>query len=366
MINQKILTSNKCLIYGQEDYVLRLKTYLTSILPSLKISCLSFPLYYDQPNKTDFDFSIYDEKLLSLKKDTVIIVAFSLKKQNPALMRLEVMGFFNVYPYNSLLDNQLKKEFWKNYFKIKGKDFYSIYEIKNTNEKNNKNVAVYMAKSVYDKPLNYALPDFSGCILPIQAGAALTDKRIAPLTDAIGDNISLKNRRYSEMTVFYWMWKNSKADYIGICHYRRHWINLKEIVEKLRSTDIDVVLPLPTLCINSVYEDYFLKHIPKAAPVLLKVLQELSPEYYKVSKKIFQDKIFYASNMCILKRSVLNALCEWMFPIVKEVEKRIGDLQDVYYNRYAGFCTERLITLYFLYNKENFKIVHGEKIFLGE
>jgi hypothetical protein len=281
-------------------------------------------------------------------------------------MRLEIMGFFNVYPYNSLMDNALKKEFWKRYFKDKGKNFSDIYETEKAREKSNEIVAVYMAKSVYDKPLSYDLPDFSGSILPIQAGAALTSRRIAPLTDATGENISVKNRRYSEMTVFYWMWKNSKADYIGICHYRRHWTDLKTIVENLRFADIDAVLPLPTLCAASLYEDYFLKHIPKVAPILLEVLKNYSPEYYEASKKIFADKIFYASNMCILKREVLNNLCEWMFPIVEEVENLMGDLNDDYYNRYAGFCTERLITLYFLYNKDNIKIAHGEKIFLGE
>ena len=32
--------------------------------------------------------------------------------------------------------------------------------------------------------------------------------------------------------------------------------------------------------------------------------------------------------MCILKRNVLEDLCRWMFPIVFEIEKRVGDLPD--------------------------------------
>ena len=69
--------------------------------------------------------------------------------------------------------------------------------------------------------------------------------------------------------------------------------------------------------------------------------------------------------MCILRRSVLHDLCEWMFPIVMEVERLVGELKDTYYNRYAGFCTERLITLYFLYNKHSWRIAHVEKVFLS-
>ena len=360
-----LFLKGECLIYGQEDYVNRIKSYLELIAPNLILNVLSFPLLYDQPDKTEFDLSLYDSKLLTLNKNIAILLAFSVKKQNAALTRLELMGFKNIYPYNSLMDNALKKEFWERYFVFKNMDFKDIYLVPETGEETNDTVSIYLAKSVYDKPLNYDLPDFSGCVIPIQAGAALTDKRIAMLVDNTGENISSRNRRYSEMTVFYWMWKNTDADYIGICHYRRQWINLSTIAQKLRSTDIDAVLPLPTLCAVSVYEDYILKHIPRVGNTMLEVLKEFSPEYYEASKKIFADKVFYASNMCILKRSVLNNLCEWMFPMLMEIEKRTGDLNDPYYNRYAGFCAERFITLYFLHNKANYSIAHGEKIFAG-
>ncbi|MBO6304223.1 MAG: DUF4422 domain-containing protein [Selenomonadaceae bacterium] len=203
-------------------------------------------------------------------------------------------------------------------------------------------------------------------MIPIQVGASMTHEKIADLTDDTGDNISYRNLRYSEMTAFYWMWKNDiTSDYLGICHYRRLWADLDGIINKLQTVDIDAVLPLPTLCEHSVYEDYMLKYIPTAWQPMMEVLKRLSPEYYEASKKIFDDRIFYASNMCILKRNVLNDLCNWMFPIVAEVEEIVGDIDDSYYNRYAGFCTERLITLYFLYNKNNWKIAHAEKVFIG-
>lgn len=37
--------------------------------------------------------------------------------------------------------------------------------------------------------------------------------------DNTGDNISLKNANYCELTGLYWAWKNLNADYIGLVHY---------------------------------------------------------------------------------------------------------------------------------------------------
>ena len=37
--------------------------------------------------------------------------------------------------------------------------------------------------------------------------------------DNIGDNISLKNPNFCELTGLYWAWKNLQCDYIGLCHY---------------------------------------------------------------------------------------------------------------------------------------------------
>ena len=39
--------------------------------------------------------------------------------------------------------------------------------------------------------------------------------------------------------------------------------------------------------------------------------------------------------------------CEGMFPVLDAVVKYCGDKEDSYQNRYPGFISERLITLYF-------------------
>jgi hypothetical protein len=65
-----------------------------------------------------------------------------------------------------------------------------------------------------------------GAYLPIQVGASLTDVRKGCLTDHTGDHISHRNRDYCECTGLYWIWKNyTEADYLGLCHYRRYFLN---------------------------------------------------------------------------------------------------------------------------------------------
>ena len=345
-------------LFGQRDYGVQIQHYLKKIAPNTKVTSLLFPLLSGKPDATQFDFSLHDKTLQVVPKDRQIWVIFSLKYHEAAVQHLKSLGFSHLFVYTPELDNELKREFFAKSFLEEGKDFSIIYDYPP------KSVEIYMAKSVYDKEIaNYPLT-FSPHIIPIQAGAALTRKRIADIVDSTGDNISSRNRHYSEMTVFYWMWKNARADYIGLCHYRRLWINLDAIVEKLRTTDIEAVLPLPSLCEHSIREDEFPRYTPEVWPVMMECLREKEPTYYKLAEKIYAGNILYTCNMCILKRSVLDDLCQWMFPIVMEVERRVGELADPYYNRYAGFCTEWLITLYFLSNIKKWRIAHAERIFI--
>ncbi len=364
-MNRKIVGQGSYLIYGQSDYVNRIRSYLECICSEVHLHIMEFPLMYEQPDKTEFDFSLHDADLCKLSRDIPVYVGFSMKYHKSAWNKLALLGFHDIRLYDAVLDNVLKKKFWGCYFPKVGRKISFIQDWGPSKEDSGASVAVYRVCSLVDRSRGIDVEDASGCLIPIQAGAALTDQRMTEVLDSTGENISDRNRRYSEMTVFYWMWKNGTADYLGICHYRRLWVNLEGIVEKLRTTDVDVVLPLPTLCEHSVYEDYLLKYIPDVWKPMMEVLKERSPEYAHAAEKIFRERIFYASNMCIVSRAVLDDLCEWMFPIVMEVEQRVGDLQDPYYNRYAGFCTERLMTLYFLYNKQHWKIAHAEKIFLG-
>ena len=61
--------------------------------------------------------------------------------------------------------------------------------------------------------------------LPLHVGAE-GKADLGYTKDNTGDNISVKNPNYCELTGMYWAWKNLNCEYIGLCHYRRYFANV--------------------------------------------------------------------------------------------------------------------------------------------
>ena len=76
---------------------------------------------------------------------------------------------------------------------------------------------------------------------PLLNGSITYEDDFGYLRDDSGDNISDLNKYYAELTGVYWAWKNSDADIIGFCHYRRYFA--KNISLKLlKKEDIEETL----------------------------------------------------------------------------------------------------------------------------
>src|SRR4051812_18367440 len=92
--------------------------------------------------------------------------------------------------------------------------------------------------AVFHKPSLVPQCDF---IEPLQVGRACTDTDLGFTSDNTGDNISVKNATYCELTALYWIWKHlDKIDstYIGLCHYRRYF-TLPRLKKSLLTKKID-------------------------------------------------------------------------------------------------------------------------------
>ncbi|OBZ33317.1 DUF4422 domain-containing protein [Megasphaera sp. DISK 18] len=234
-----------------------------------------------------------------------------------------------------------------------------------------RDIAVYIAMH---KPYEFVEVDGYH---PIQVNAQ-NNKVFLPLTDADGDNISLKNDRFCELTALYWIWKNDKRHkYIGLCHYRRYFkmeqdfCNYFESVfekEKLALSDIavseqvlhalekgKVIVPKKykfggKIHHESVEQQYVSCHNEEDLVILKKVLLAKYPDYEAAWSKVFHRNWIYAYNMFIMGRTLFHRYMEWLFDVLFEVEKRIPPKDDLYQNRSFGFMSERLFNVFLEHN----------------
>ena len=77
------------------------------------------------------------------------------------------------------------------------------------------------------------------------------------------------------------------------------------------------------------------------------VISEQCPEYLDSYKKVVNGKDLYYYNMFIAPKEIISGYCEWVFPILAEVEKRVDMTgYDEYQKRIYGFLTERLFDVW--------------------
>lgn len=218
-----------------------------------------------------------------------------------------------------------------------------------------------------------------GVYKPIHVGKALSSLELPYQGDDCGDNISVKNKSYCELTGLYWAWKNMKGvRYIGLCHYRRYFnvknkslfsTNLKikttsmfssEIIEDLTPEILgnhDIILSEPTVYPYSLRVDYSYAHLSEDYLVLKQVVRELYPDYLESFIEIMEmnNKLSHY-NMFYTKWDIFDNYCSWLFCLLQEVETRINisEYNDIQARIY-GYMAERLLNVYVHKNKLKIK-----------
>lgn len=241
----------------------------------------------------------------------------------------------------------------------------------------------------YHKPA----PLFKDNILtPIHVGRAVARKKMDPqsdnykwlmdnlIGDDTGENISEKNSSYNEMTSLYWAWKNydqlGNPEYIGMMHYRRHFvfhegkkgelrfdkfdqsnyydqINYSEEKAEQFVEGLDYVVHMGT--VDNVYKHYTDSHKKEDLDEAIAIVKELHPEYSEICDEYFAGNDSNFCNMFILKKELFFEYCEFVFSVLEEFEKRV-DLSEK-----RLFISERVTGIFFaklLKNKDlKYKIV---------
>lgn len=295
-------------------------------------------------------------------KKMLVLIATPEPYHQPIANTLDELGYTNYLPVDSPVEYELMSQYFR-----KGTQFKLLEDLplcESCPEMNSfPDIRVLMVKSHADKPLkrSHFLNDW---IIPIQAGAALTDIRIADCTDYTGENISLKNANYSELTATYWAWKNLKCEYKGIFHYRRIIEMGQTEILRMQSNHVDVVLPLPFVCYPDTRGQYGRYIAENDIQVAFHILQDMEPRYFDVLRSILGDKYLYNYNILIARARVFDEYSQWLFPLLAAIEHYYTSRGISRRDRYLGYIGEILTAVYFLCNFNQLNIVHGQKTWL--
>lgn len=203
----------------------------------------------------------------------------------------------------------------------------------------------------------YEMPKYKS-YLPVHVGKEGKDD-IGFKGDNTGNNISKKNPYFCELTGMYWAWKNLKADYIGLAHYRRHFkgntksknkfeqvLSDKEIEKLLKKNDI--VLPKKReYYIENLYSHYeHTLHI-ETLDITGEIIKEKYPKYMKEFELLKKRTSAHMFNMFIMKKEIMDDYCKWLFDILFELEKRIDTSKyDSFHARFYGRVSELLLDVW--------------------
>ncbi len=228
---------------------------------------------------------------------------------------------------------------------------------------------------------------------PLHVGKALSDSNLGIKDDFSGDNISAKNKSFSELTGLYWIWKNTYNNVVGLCHYRRffmfqkptNWMILKKSCEYLVGQgkkrngtfysknfqhsqliltgdqlhelmeNYDLILPQPRQLKYTVWEQYNRRHIISDLKTVKSIVETLYPDYSNEFDNVMNQKELCPCNMLIIKRPLFDSYCKWLFSILFKLEEELDiSTYDSYQYRIFGFISERLINVWC--NKQSLNI----------
>ena len=221
------------------------------------------------------------------------------------------------------------------------------------------------------KVLEYYIMRYKDLFVPINSGNLAVPtksdfaKKYIHFEDEMKDNISHLNSKLNEMTAIYAYWKNlmKDADYIGFNHYRRLFDG--EVLDDISGYDIIDTRPIPMVFNMSYFTG---SPIPNFVPTdikngyfichkiedWIKMEEQLkkTPYYAYFEDWSKQSQLTSPCNMFVMKKKIFEEYCEFIFPILFELEKQV-DLTgyDNYQKRQLSFLAERLTSL-FLYAKK--------------
>ena len=202
--------------------------------------------------------------------------------------------------------------------------------------------------------------------IPLHVGRELSQD-LGYMGDNTGEHISDLNPYYGELTGLYWIWKNeTEADIIGICHYRRFFMNedgsfMSAADYEAALADCDVMISDLVSSGGTNRENFGRAHNPRDMEAVGKAIKKLYPEDYEAFCRVMDDDKCCYGNLMAARKEIFDAYCEWLFNVLvaaSEEEEFEMERYDVYHQRVFGFISE--VLLYVWVVARGFRIKEGK------
>lgn len=232
-----------------------------------------------------------------------------------------------------------------------------------TNE--NKKISINILVATHKK---YRMP-LDDIYFPIHVGKSGKSLKLGIQTDDTGDNISEKNPNFCELTALYWIWKNFESDYVGLAHYRRHFVTKKSKNkwDRLLSRSeaetflqkVDVILPQKRkYYIESNYSHYIHGHTKESLDKAIEILKRDYPQYSEACDIVMKRSWAHMFNMFVMKKELFNDYCEWLFSILFKLEDELDiSSYSSFEARVFGRVSEIFFDVWIEKNNINYKEV---------
>lgn len=199
--------------------------------------------------------------------------------------------------------------------------------------------------------------------IPLHVGRAAA-KDLGYAGDDTGDSISEWNKYYGELTGVYWVWKNVRdADIVGICHYRRYFLNEQRNLLSQREyecilKDYDIITSNEMKSDKNCRDNYSEAHNRKDLDLTEEIIKEKYPDYADALETVLSGNSSYYGNLMVTSKNLFDSYAQWLFSIFFELEKQIDvSSYDLYHQRVFGFLSEQLLKVWIL--KHNLKVFEG-------
>ncbi|MFW7269136.1 DUF4422 domain-containing protein [Gluconacetobacter sp. Hr-1-5] len=186
---------------------------------------------------------------------------------------------------------------------------------------------------------------------PIQGGRAIANVKFAGMIgDDTGDTISARNREWCELTVLYWIWKNTQHDYVGLNTEKSYLIFSELAHQKISILNKNIefidfcsqniesscqnhtILTAP-LCkihphsaashVQTFYENYCFEHEKKDIDCVLTLIKNNFSVYYEAALLTAHIDSKFNSENILLRRDIFDQYCDFIFSVLFLFERTV-------------------------------------------